>query len=102
MGSFKAPRDKLVCLLNCCRVINNLLINAHLREGEGASPGADDFLPVLVYVLLKVTSGSFLGPIRGGDEKHGMPWESSFWDSVLTLFRGAGQPPPPTCQRGVH
>ena len=29
----QAPRDKLVCILNCCRYVNNLLNNA-AREGE--------------------------------------------------------------------
>lgn len=64
MGSFKAPRDKLVCLLNCCRVINNLLLNAHMREGDGASPGADDFLPVLIYVLLKANPPQLLANVE--------------------------------------
>ena len=64
MGSFKAPRDKLVCLLNCCRVINNLLLNAHMRDGDGASPGADDFLPVLIYVLLKANPPQLLANVE--------------------------------------
>eukprot|EP00271_Cylindrocystis_brebissonii_P021476 TRINITY_DN767_c0_g1_i1.p1 TRINITY_DN767_c0_g1~~TRINITY_DN767_c0_g1_i1.p1 ORF type:complete len:442 (+),score=86.85 TRINITY_DN767_c0_g1_i1:81-1406(+) len=57
MGSYKAPRDKLVCVLNCCRVINNLLLNAAVMAAGGDSdaspPGADEFLPVLIYVLLQ-------------------------------------------------
>ncbi|KAF3332482.1 Vacuolar protein sorting-associated protein 9A [Carex littledalei] len=48
---YKAPRDKLVCILNCCKVINNLLVNASLA-GQN-SPGADEFLPVLIYVTIK-------------------------------------------------
>ena len=32
-GCVQAPRDKLVCILNCCRYINNL-INRAAREGE--------------------------------------------------------------------
>lgn len=37
MGQYKAPRDKLVCVLNCCRVINNLL---HLgSSGSGDAKG---------------------------------------------------------------
>jgi hypothetical protein len=51
INQYKAPRDKLVCLLNCCRVLNNML-NVSVPPGE-APPGADDFLPVLVYVLLR-------------------------------------------------
>ena len=32
----QAPRDKLVCILNCCRIINNLL---HLNVGQGEARG---------------------------------------------------------------
>ncbi|XP_078164519.1 vacuolar protein sorting-associated protein 9A-like [Carex rostrata] len=49
---YKAPRDKLVCILNCCKVINNLLVNDSLASGQN-SPGADEFLPVLIYVTIK-------------------------------------------------
>ncbi|XP_050214335.1 vacuolar protein sorting-associated protein 9A-like isoform X1 [Mercurialis annua] len=52
INMYKAPRDKLVCILNCCRVINNLLLNASIASNENP-PGADDFLPVLIYVTLK-------------------------------------------------
>ena len=49
MNLFKAPRDKLVCVLNTCRIINNLL-----NVSSGNRPaGADDFLPVLIYVVLR-------------------------------------------------
>lgn len=50
INMYKAPRDKLVCILNCCKVINNLLLNATSDEDP---PGADDFLPVLIYVIIK-------------------------------------------------
>ncbi|KAL4295879.1 hypothetical protein GQ457_12G014990 [Hibiscus cannabinus] len=52
INMYKAPRDKLVCILNCCKVINNLLLNASIASNENP-PGADDFLPVLIYVTLK-------------------------------------------------
>lgn len=48
----KAPRDKLFCILNCCKVINNLLLNASLSSNDNP-PGADEFLPILIYVTLK-------------------------------------------------
>ena len=39
--------NKVVCILNTCRIINNLLnVSAGNRP-----PGADDFLPVLIYVV---------------------------------------------------
>eukprot|EP00850_Spirogloea_muscicola_P014766 SM000108S14210 [mRNA] locus=s108:223287:227396:+ [translate_table: standard] len=49
---YKAPRDKLVCILNCCRVINNLLLNMSMGS-DGNPPGADDFLPVLIFIIIK-------------------------------------------------
>ncbi|GER27466.1 vacuolar sorting protein 9 domain [Striga asiatica] len=52
IGMYKAPRDKLVCILKCCKVISNLLINASRASNED-HPGADDFLPVLIYVTIK-------------------------------------------------
>ncbi|KAA8544538.1 hypothetical protein F0562_022550 [Nyssa sinensis] len=51
INAFKAPREKLLCILNCCRVINNLLLNSSMSENR--VPGADDFLPVLIYVMIK-------------------------------------------------
>ncbi|KAL3026490.1 hypothetical protein AAZX31_04G234100 [Glycine max] len=52
INMYKAPRDKLVCILNCCRVISNLLLNASVASRENP-PGADEFLPVLIYVTIK-------------------------------------------------
>ncbi|XVE55414.1 hypothetical protein DITRI_Ditri03aG0156800 [Diplodiscus trichospermus] len=52
INMYKAPRDKLVCVLNCCKVINNLLLNASIASNENP-PGADEFLPVLIYVTIK-------------------------------------------------
>ncbi|KAL8193034.1 hypothetical protein R6Q57_027129 [Mikania cordata] len=49
---YKAPRDKLVCILSCCKVISNLLYNASTDANE-SMPGADEFLPVLIYVTIK-------------------------------------------------
>lgn len=52
INMYKAPRDKLFCILNCCKVINNLLLNASISLSDNP-PGADDFLPVLIYVTIK-------------------------------------------------
>ncbi|OMO51488.1 Vacuolar sorting protein 9 [Corchorus capsularis] len=55
INAFKAPREKLLCIMNCCRVINNLLLNASFSE-DHVLGGADDFLPVLIYVTIKASS----------------------------------------------
>ncbi|KAJ4713905.1 vacuolar protein sorting-associated protein 9A-like [Melia azedarach] len=52
INAFKSPREKLLCIMNCCRVINNLLLNASMSENIVLA-GADDFLPVLIYVMIK-------------------------------------------------
>ncbi|KAK0577328.1 hypothetical protein LWI29_031366 [Acer saccharum] len=52
INAFKAPREKLLCIMNCCKVINNLLLNASMSENVVLA-GADDFLPVLIYVVIK-------------------------------------------------
>ncbi|KAJ8762976.1 hypothetical protein K2173_023105 [Erythroxylum novogranatense] len=52
INMYKAPRDKLVCILNCCKVINNLLFNAS-HASNSNPPGADEFLPVLIFVTIK-------------------------------------------------
>ncbi|KAF4695085.1 hypothetical protein FOZ60_005823 [Perkinsus olseni] len=46
MSKYRAPRDKLVCLLNACRVITRTL-----ESSDGGS--ADDILPTLIWVLVK-------------------------------------------------
>ncbi|XP_073135210.1 vacuolar protein sorting-associated protein 9A-like [Henckelia pumila] len=52
INMYKAPRDKLLCILHCCKVINNLLVNVSVTSNED-HPGADEFLPVLIYVTIK-------------------------------------------------
>eukprot|EP00258_Populus_trichocarpa_P015218 XP_006371359.2 vacuolar protein sorting-associated protein 9A [Populus trichocarpa] len=52
INAFRAPREKLHCIMSCCRIINNLLLNASMSENH-VPGGADDFLPVLIYVTIK-------------------------------------------------
>ena len=52
INMYKAPQDKLVCILNCCKVIGNLLLHASISSEDVS--GADEFLPVLIYVTIKV------------------------------------------------
>ncbi|GIL49525.1 hypothetical protein Vafri_5854 [Volvox africanus] len=47
MSLFKSPRDKLVQILNCCKIINEFLTSRR------AGAGADDFTPALIYVTIK-------------------------------------------------
>lgn len=53
---YKSPRDKMVCVLNCCKVIFGLL----KHDDSTLSKGADIFIPFLIYCLLNNTQGQWL------------------------------------------
>ncbi|KAF8420868.1 hypothetical protein EV426DRAFT_611066 [Tirmania nivea] len=46
--TYRAPRDKVICVLNCCKVIFGLL--RHAADGDTS---ADCFVPLLIYVVLR-------------------------------------------------
>jgi hypothetical protein len=48
ISSYRTPRDKLVCILNCCKRINSALAQA-----SAGGHGADEFFPVLLFVTLR-------------------------------------------------
>eukprot|EP01114_Cavostelium_apophysatum_P013861 TRINITY_DN3451_c0_g1_i2.p1 TRINITY_DN3451_c0_g1~~TRINITY_DN3451_c0_g1_i2.p1 ORF type:complete len:581 (+),score=137.83 TRINITY_DN3451_c0_g1_i2:144-1886(+) len=48
INNYKTPRDKLVCVWNCCKVIYSIL-----NKATDGTPGADEFLPLAIYVVLK-------------------------------------------------
>lgn len=53
MDDFKAPRDKLVCVLNACHVISDVLKRTLAEQGAVGRPlSADDFLPLLIFSVL--------------------------------------------------
>lgn len=45
--TYRAPRDKIICVLNCCKVIFGLLKHS---KSDGS---ADSFMPLLIYVVLQ-------------------------------------------------
>ncbi|KAF5013426.1 hypothetical protein FDECE_570 [Fusarium decemcellulare] len=45
--SYRAPRDKIICILNCCKVIFGLL------KHNKSDSSADSFMPLLIYVVLQ-------------------------------------------------
>ena len=52
MAHFRAPGDKIACVVNCCQVIFSVL-NLKRGSDDTSRPGADDFLPIFIYVVLK-------------------------------------------------
>mmetsp|Transcript_7209 Transcript_7209/g.15707 ORF Transcript_7209/g.15707 Transcript_7209/m.15707 type:complete len:743 (-) Transcript_7209:269-2497(-) len=55
MDDYKAPRDKLICILNACRVLTDVLKKTWaVAAGGGLRPlSADDFLPLLIFLILR-------------------------------------------------
>lgn len=56
IASYKTPKDKVQCVMRCASTIMNLLALA----SEGSVAAADEFLPVLVYVVIAVSLWLFL------------------------------------------
>lgn len=54
MGKFRSPRDKLVCLLNSCKIIFSFL----KKKKGNTSLTADDFMPLLIYSILKISNNA--------------------------------------------
>jgi len=57
--SYRAPRDKVICILNCCKVIFGLLKNA-----QSSDTSADSFVPLLIYVVLQANPDHLVSNIQ--------------------------------------
>ena len=75
INHYKAPRDKLICILNSCKVIfgstsrSNVILQLltvisglirHLHKDEGA----DSFVPILIFVVLKANPQHLLSNVE--------------------------------------
>ncbi|KAF0684996.1 Aste57867_23025 [Aphanomyces stellatus] len=50
INHFRAPGDKINCIVRCCSIVFSVL---NLARGDSTNrPGADDFLPVFIYLVL--------------------------------------------------
>ncbi|KZT43204.1 hypothetical protein SISSUDRAFT_1057969 [Sistotremastrum suecicum HHB10207 ss-3] len=47
INHYKAPRDKLICILNACKVIFGLIRHSHSDES------ADTFMPLLIFLVIQ-------------------------------------------------
>lgn len=70
MSKFKSPRDKLICILNCCRIVTFLLTKATSETGR--QPGADEFLPALIYGVIRANPDNLYSNVE--------------YDFVVSLF----------------
>ncbi|KAG5884484.1 hypothetical protein JTB14_001279 [Gonioctena quinquepunctata] len=60
LNIYKTPRDKVKCVFNCAKCIMDLLA---LSQSSGSAT-ADDFMPVLVYVIIKVNPEALLSTVQ--------------------------------------
>ncbi|KAL2164769.1 hypothetical protein VTH06DRAFT_64 [Thermothelomyces fergusii] len=56
--SYRAPRDKIICVLNCCKVIFGLL--KHTKSDSSA----DSFMPLLIYVVLQANPENLVSNVQ--------------------------------------
>ncbi|KAI0202359.1 hypothetical protein F4808DRAFT_72893 [Astrocystis sublimbata] len=56
--SYRAPRDKIICVLNCCKVIFGLL------KHNKSDSSADSFMPLLIYVTLRANPDHLVSNVQ--------------------------------------
>ncbi|GJC92748.1 guanine nucleotide exchange factor vps9 [Colletotrichum higginsianum] len=81
--SYRAPRDKIICVLNCCKVIFGLL------KHSKSDSSADSFMPLLIYVVLQanpehlVSNVQYILRFRNQEKLGG---EAGYYLSSLSFF----------------
>lgn len=77
LAAFKTPKDKVACVVRCCQTIMNLLS----LSAKSNVPAADDFMPVLVYVVVKANPPSLLSTVQYVESFYGnrLSGEDHYW-----------------------
>ncbi|XP_059482165.1 GTPase-activating protein and VPS9 domain-containing protein 1 [Neocloeon triangulifer] len=77
LNACKTPKDKVQCVVDCAKTIMRLLELAHNQS----TPAADDFTPVLVYVLIKANPPSLLSTVQYVNNFYGsqLSGEEEYW-----------------------
>lgn len=58
ISTYRAPRDKIICVLNCCKVIFGLL------KHSKSDSSADSFMPLLIYVVLQANPDHLVSNVQ--------------------------------------
>ncbi|KAK9467278.1 hypothetical protein V1512DRAFT_260838 [Lipomyces arxii] len=58
INRYRAPRDKVICVLNCCKVIFGLLRQTKTEES------ADKFLPILILVVIRAAPKHLISNVQ--------------------------------------
>ncbi|KAK6641198.1 hypothetical protein RUM44_012907 [Polyplax serrata] len=77
LAAYKTPKDKVSCICRCATTIMNLLSMAV----DGNIPAADDFVPVLVFVLILANPPALLSTVQYVNSFYGsrLAGEEQYW-----------------------
>eukprot|EP01126_Amoeba_proteus_P057321 TRINITY_DN7289_c0_g1_i3.p1 TRINITY_DN7289_c0_g1~~TRINITY_DN7289_c0_g1_i3.p1 ORF type:complete len:395 (+),score=111.95 TRINITY_DN7289_c0_g1_i3:241-1425(+) len=79
MNFYKTPRGKLICIVNCCVTIFNYIFNQ-----QGRSVTADEFISVLIYVILKTNPPSIVSNLYFINDVRSQKMLLSSWGYLAT------------------
>lgn len=85
INSCKAARDKVTCVVKCCKTIMTLLSIAD----EKRVPSADDLMPVLVFVIIRANPNSLLSTVQYVNsfyEKHFYGEQAYWWTQFCSAI----------------
>lgn len=84
INDYRAPRDKIICILNSCKIIFSFL------KVNKQETSADSFIPLLILVIIKAKTDHFISNIRYIENYRGDEWlshgETSYY---LSSVQGA-------------
>ena len=83
VNHYKAPRDKMICILNCCKVIFGLI--RHL----GSDESADAFMPLLILVVLRANPPNLISNWEYIQRFRSPPRRTSESEYYLSSLAGA-------------
>ncbi|KAK3920325.1 Receptor-mediated endocytosis protein 6-like protein [Frankliniella fusca] len=77
ISAYKTPQDKVQCVFRCATTIMNLLKMVQ----ERSVPAADDFIPVMVFVLIKANPPALLSTVQYVNTFYGsrLEGEEHYW-----------------------
>lgn len=84
MNSYRAPRDKIICILNACKIIFSFLRVSKIETN------ADAFIPLLILVIIRAKTPNIISNIHYIERFRGEEWlmhgETSYY---LSSVQGA-------------
>lgn len=84
INSYRAPRDKIICILNSCKILFNML------KVSNQETNADAFMPLLILLIIRAKTPDLISNLRYIERYRGEEWlnhgETSYY---LSSVQGA-------------